>query len=376
MPRLRSGFVVTCLLFATPAMAAPRSAPRTPAPQVAFRPGDMLPTLGPDARVDRGLRAAAEELAAAATSAEARLTPTATRLALARAGYPGDAHFVAVRDAGATPPAALLEALPRGEPVDVGWASRDLPNGGRFWVVGWATRGVSLDPIPRDLVPGQGVALRVDGAARPRLLVGRPNGTVDELDLTSGVARWARFDAVGEHRVEVVDADRVALLFSVFVGGAPPVQEPLPGAAPPPDPVADVPLLYQALEQLRLTAGLPALTRFPDFEPHARAHGACLAAAGVVAHATPTCPGVPVLARGTHFPRARHTENVATGDTAEEAWERVLASPGHLANLLCVACTHVSIGATLDASRGAPGAFFVWELLELPEGPPLPIPNR
>ncbi|MFN7146583.1 MAG: CAP domain-containing protein, partial [Myxococcota bacterium] len=95
---------------------------------------------------------------------------------------------------------------------------------------------------------------------------------------------------------------------------------------------------------------------------------------GVVAHDTASCPGVPELAKRTHFPRAKHTENVAAGDTTAEAWERVLASPGHRANLLCRACTHVAIGATLEAGP-APRVFVVWELLELPEGPPQPLPR-
>ncbi|MDP2316042.1 MAG: hypothetical protein Q8P41_24305 [Pseudomonadota bacterium] len=379
---LAVGGLSVVALHAT-AIAAPRArratsnvaARHVAAPTVAFRPGAALPALGPDARIDNGLRAAAEELAASATSAAARLTPGATRLALGRAGYPGDAHFLAARDTGDRPPDALLAALPRGRPVDVGWASRDLPEGGRLWVVGWATRRLSLDPVPRDLAPGQGIALRVDGASHPRLLLGRPGGAVDELDLTDGVARWARFEAPGEHRVEVVDDDHVELLFSVYVGTAPPPAAPLPGPGARPDPVADLPFLYQALDELRDRAGLPRLARFPDFEPHARAHGDCLSAAGVVAHDTPSCPGVPVLARGTHFPRARHTEDVAAGDTAEEAWERVLASPGHRMNLLCEACTHVAIGATLEAAT-PPRVYLVWELLDFPEGPPLPIPNR
>ncbi len=378
-PSARSGALAALLLAAlplvapTPVAAAP-ARKAAPVAKVSLRPGDPLPALGPEARVDRGLRAAAEELAAGATTPDARLTPTATRLALARAGYPGDAHFLAARDAGDAPPAALLAALPRGEPVDVGWAMRDDGAGGRLWVVGWAARRITLDPVPRDLAPGDGVGLRVDGAAHPRLLLGRPDGSVDELAVTDGVARWARFDAVGEHRVEVVDGDRVELLFSLFVGGPPPPPAPLPGPVAASDLGADVPLLYDALDRFRAAAGLPALARFSAFEPHAAAHASCLAAAGVVAHATPSCPGVPVLARGTHFPRAKHTENVAAGDTAEEAWERVLASPGHRRNLLCTACTHVAIGGTLEP--GSPRLYLVWELLEFPEGPPQPIPNR
>lgn len=342
----------------------------TPSPEwVALRPGDPLPALGPDARVDRGLRAATEELAAAATTPNARLTPSATRIALARAGYPGNARFL-VGQGGAELPAALLEALPRGQPVDVGWAFRELPDKTRWWVVGWAPRHLSLDPLPRDLALGQGVAIRVDGATRPRLLVVEPAGKVRELGLHDGVARWvAGLDAPGEYRVEVVDEDRVELLFSLFVGSHPPNARPLPGPAPVPDLAADLSVLYGALDRFRADAGLPPLARFADFEPHARAHAACLAAAGVVAHDTPSCPGVPELAKRTHFPRARHIEDVAAGDTTEEAWERVLASPGHVQNLLCTACTAVSIGGVVDSGR----AYIVWEMLELPEGLPRPI---
>ncbi len=357
------------LLAGCAAEAAPKG------PTVSLRPGDPLPTLGPDARIDKGLRAAAEELAAGATTLDARLTPTATRLALGRAGYPGDARFLLARG-GESPPAALLDGLPRGEPIDVGWASREL-GGARLWILGWAPRRVSIDPLPRDLAVGQGVSLRVDGARAPRLLVGHPGGSVDELSITAGTARWIdRFDEPGEHRVEVVDGDRVELLFSLFVGGGPPSAAPLPGPAATPDPDADLPHLYAALDRLRADAGLPPLARFPAFEPHAEAHAACLAQAGVVAHATPSCPGVPELAKRTHFPRAKHAENVAAGDTSEEAWERVLASPGHRLNLLCRACTHVAIGATLEGGPPPRRVYVVWELLELPEGAPQPIPQR
>jgi uncharacterized protein YkwD len=373
----RGRFVVLCLptLFGLAGCGVPASEAADLPARVAYRPGDLLPALGPDARVDRGLRAAAEELAADATSPDARLTPTATRTALGRAGYPGDARFLAARG-GKELPADLLAALPHGAPVDLGWSFRDLPDGSRWWVVGWAPRRASMDPVPRDLAVGQGLALRVDDVASPRLLLGRPDGGVDDIGLVSGTARWvARFDVPGEYRVEVVDGDAVDLLFSLFVGGAAPAAAtPLPGAATTPQPETDLPFLYAALDDLRGSAGLPPLARFADFEPHARAHGACLAAAGVVAHDTPTCPGVPELAKRTHFPRARHTEDVAAGDTAEEAWERVLASPGHRLNLLCKTCTHVAIGASLEGAD-PPREYVVWEVLEFPDGRPMPVPN-
>lgn len=338
------------------------------APLVRLRPGDALPVLGPEARVDLGLRAAAEELAANATSASARLTPTATRLALSRAGYPGDARFLTATG-GATPPEALLDALPSG-PIDVGWAWRDLPDTRRLWIVAWAPRRLTLDPMPRDVALDGGVALRVDGGVEPRLLLGRPDGRVEELSLTPGRSRWlARFFEPGEYRVEIVDQDRVELLFSLFV------DLPLPSPAPLPGPAPELPLaaaeawLTGALATFRARAGLPGLTGFPAFAPHARAHAECLVAAGVLAHATPSCPGVPALAMRTHFPRARHHENVAAADTVEEAWERVLASPGHRLNLLCATCTHVALGVV----RAAPRYFVVWEILEFTDGSPQPF---
>jgi len=355
--------------------AIAEAAPRVVRPTIALRPGDPLPALGPEARVDRGLQAAAEELAASATTIDARLTPSATRLALGRAGYPGDARFALARTPDEALPAALLDGIPRGEPVDVGWAVRDVP-GARLWILGWAPRRLQLDPIARDLTVGQGISVRIDGAEAPRLLVAHPEGKVDELRITNGVGRWVdRFTVPGEHRLEIVDGDRVELLFSVFVGGGPPAPAPLAGRATPPDPAGDLPHLYAALDAVRAAAGLRPLTRFAAFEDHARAHAACLAQAGVVAHATASCPGVPELAKRTHFPRAKHTENVAAGDSAEEAWERVLASPGHRQNLLCETCTHASVGATLE-SGPSPRIFVVWELLTFPEGPPEPVPTR
>ncbi len=346
--------------------------PRTPAAQVRFRPADALPTLGADARIDRGLRAAAEELAAGALTPEARLAPGPVRIALARAGYPGDARFVRVvgdREL----PEALLAGLPRNIPLDLGWAWRDLPDGRRWWVLGWAPRPVQMDPVPRNLPLDGAFALRVAGLKQGRLLVASPHGTVSELGITDARARWvARFTEPGEHRVEVVDGDRVALLFSVFVEQEAPAPRSLPGPASPERPEAAEAWLGQALDQARDSAGLPRLQPWTDFVPHARAHASCLVSAGVLAHATPACPGVASLARATHHPAARHHEDVAAGETAPEAWERILASPGHLKNLLCSSCTHAAIGVASDSQR----VFATLELLEFPAGAPRPIPRR
>lgn len=344
---------------------APASTRAEPA-MVALRPAEALPTLGPDARVDRGLRAAAEELAAMATTPGARLTPSATRIALARAGYPGDARFLRAIGA-AQPPADLLAALPHGAAIDVGWAWRDLPDGTRWWVVGWAPRRVGMDPMPRDVTLDGGVPLRVDGAADPRLLLTSPGGAVREVSFAAATSRWLdRFSEPGEYRVEVIDADQVDLLFSLFVETPVPPPVALPGPVTAERPEVAEASLYARLAELRTKAGLPTLTRFPDFEPHARAHARCLSSAGVLAHDTPHCPGVPALAERTHWPRAKHHEDVAAADSTAEAWERMVQSPGHLQNLLCRACSHVSVGAVLEPPR----LVVAVEMLEFPDGPP------
>lgn len=358
------------LLLLACARPLPDARPYAPPVTVAFRPEAEREVAGRRVRPDAGLRAAAEEIASVATRPDARLTPTAVRHALARAGYPGDAH-VAVADGGDTLPEALTALLPTGEVADVGVAFRDRPEGGRRWWLFWATRRVEMDPVPRDLALDAGLALRVDGAADPRLWIGHPDGRAEELRILDGEARWVdRFHVPGEYRLEVVDRDRIELLFSVWVDQPVPPPAPLPGPAPAPDPAAAAEVLYAELDGLRARAGLPTVRRFPAFEAVAREHARCLDAVGVLAHAHPSCPGVPAVAARGWWPRAKHHEDVGAADTAAELWERVIDSPAHRANLLCASCTHASVGVV--AGSGHP-LVAVIELLEFPDGEPAPV---
>ncbi len=360
------------LLFAL--ACAPKVPPPVPPADtlIRWRPGAPLPALGPDARQDRGLTAAAEVLAAAATSPEARLTTAAVRGALAAGRYPGAARFVRVLG-GTELPAALLEGVPRGEPVDVGWAWRDFADGQRWWVLGWSPRRVNPDPLPSRVDPGKGVGLRVEGAKNARLFVVSPSGAWRALALAPGETRWVGdLDEPGEHRFEVVDGDRVELLFGVFVGGDAPMLAPLPTKPPREDPLTVVDSLYASVNGLRRANGLAPLTRFTTFEPLVREQAACLSVAGIVAHDSRACPGVPGRATQSWYPRGHYYENLAVADTTAEAWEALLASPGHLANVLCKECTHLSIGAATEPSPER-RVYVVWEAMVFPQGEPLPI---
>jgi len=343
--------------------------------EIRSRSGDALPALGASAQVDRGLRDAAERLAAAATSAEARLTEGAVRTALDLAGYPGAARFVKVI-AGTELPAGLLDNVPRGEPIDVGWAWRDFGDGRRWWVLGWAPRRVTLDPVPRDLVPGGGVGVRVTGAPSARMFVASPRGVVTEYDLAQGTTRWVGgLDEPGDWRFEVVDHDRVELAWTHYVGASPPALTALPVERGVESPMDVPPRLYDAVDALRVANGLAALERFSDFEPLVREQAACIAAGGEALHRSDLCPGVAARAAQGWYPRGAFHEDVAVASGAAEAWAGLRASPGHLANLLCRDCTHISIGAALEPAAD-PRLFIVFELMRFSEGEPEPIRRR
>lgn len=360
------------LLLLACARPLPEVRPYAPAHAVAFRPVREATLAGRAVREDAGLRAAAEELAAGATRPDARLAPAAVRAALGRAGYPADAHFL-LADGGEVLPPALVEALPTSGTVDLGLAWRDLGEGRRRWVVGYAERRLEMDPLPRDVPLDGGVALRVDGARAPRLWLGHPDGRAEELGIQDGTSRWIdRFHLPGEYRVEVVDGDRVELLFSLYVDVPPPAPAPLPGPAPLPDPVEAAEALLARVAALRTRTGAGPVQTFAPYAGVARAHALCLAAVARVAHADPSCPGVPAMAAAGFWPRARHYEDVAAGDTVAELWERMLDSPAHRANLLCPPCTHVAIGTAVDG-QAPPRLWAVVNLLEFPEGEPMPI---
>ena len=141
------------------------------------------------------------------------------------------------------------------------------------------------------------------------------------------------------------------------------------------DPRAATECLYETLATRRIEAGLPALTRFPGFEPLAREHSAYMASSRVLGHAIPgVTQGVADAAWERFHPKARHTEDVAAAYTVKEAFDFVWGSPGHRRNLLCLDCTHVSIGSALEPVATGPARLFVtWELLSFPDGTPVEI---
>lgn len=363
--------------------------------EVRYRPADppdadaaWLVSALPGARWDAGLAAAAAELLAGSTDRTAALRPSATLLADARAGFPGQARFLRSLTGGARPEHAIDEIVaatpdPRG--LDVGLAVRRYGDGVASWILAYAPHRVEMDPVPRDLPLDAPLSLRVDlpeGArGTPLLYLAPPDGPVERVALTSGVARYLdRFHAPGQYRLSVTlnqgeDLD-VALLFSVFVDGPPPPAERLgPRATSAPDPVAAEGWLLTQVNQVRAQHGLRPVSHFAAFDGVAREHAALMASAGRVAHTLPgVTEGVAARAEAQFHPRAEHHEAVVAAADAEDALSLLTGSPAHLAVLLCERCTQISVGAALEPVLDRPPRLFATlELLAFPNGPPAAV---
>jgi len=337
-----------------------------------------------DAQWDAGLMKAVQTLISAATPT-GLLGPRPISIALAHGGYPGHARFSRVVNDGGLPESLIgpaVQAAARGR-VDVALSSRRYADGRVLWILGWAPHRAEMDPVRRDVPLDGGFTLRVDleEKGEARLFIDRPQSAVEEMSLTSGVARWVDgFHTPGEYRLEVVSSrDEVAevvLLFSLFVEAEVPRLVRLTSTpATAPDPAAAERELYELVAETRKAHGLAPVARFELFEGLAREHAALMAHAGQVGHRLPgLTDGVEGRAAEFAHPRAKWHENVAAAATARDAHALVVGSPAHLANLLCEKCTHVSIGATLEPVLDrVPRLFVTWELLEFPQGPPREI---
>jgi hypothetical protein len=353
----------------------------------------------PGATWDQGLYKATQHLIGASRDRLAQLTPEATTTAQGLAGYPGNARFFRELTGGG-PPDILVEnlkqaAAQRQQAFDVGLAAKIFGDGTVLWIGAIAHRPALLDPIPA-VIPLDGripVGIEIldtasgDPMARipnPVLFLTTPFGAVKAYPLKTQTARWIDdFHTPGPTQMEVVargdKKTQVVLKWTVFVD-APAGKMPalLKATGENPDPFRATIALYSALNQLRSQAGLAPVTRFEGFEPLAREHAALMAASGVVDHHIPNrTPGVAAIAAKRFHPGAMHHENLAAAPNWQEALDLVRLSPGHLANLLCEPCTHASIGVALEPVLDrTPRLFVVWELLEFPQGPPSPVPQR
>ncbi len=354
----------------------------------------------PDSTWDAGLARSTSLLAAATTDRLALITPTATHASQGIAGYPGHARFIRTLNAGEFPDdlaeALAVSALRRAQPVDVGISSRSYGDGVTLWIAGIAHRPLLLDPIERDIeldtmVPVSIEAVNPESNADPFLsipdpvlFVSPPSGPVRRLRLSLDHARWVDgFSEPGQYGMEVVaqtgGTTQVLLQWQHFVESEPPnIRSTAPVQTEGVDPIEATSAIYRAVNELRVARGLHELERFRSFEPLAREHAAFMAHTGVVDHTIANVTtGISTRARSQFHPGAKHRENLAAASSWQEALNITTLSPGHLDNLLCQACTHLSVGVAIEPVEVQSARIFVvWEMLEFPQGIPIKIPNR
>jgi len=332
---------------------------------------------------DKGLSGAVDELLLEIRDPRAFLSHEAIRIALSRAGFPGQARFAKTVNNGTIPKDLLLQVIQDvgKEKVDVALRSRRYGNGLTLWIIGWAPHLVEIDPLPRDIPLDGSFSIRI-GAKKTQkamLFIAPPDGEVEKTPILPQASRAVpSMHIPGEYRYEVVveskKGPQVAVLFSVFADQpAPPVPALKRAPRTVPNPNTAEKFLYQEVNMLRRQRGLRPLKRYEEFESLAREHSSWMANTGIVAHQIPgVTKGVQSHAQRLFHPYANHYESIAAAQSAKEAFDIVISSPAHLQTFLCVDCTHMAIGATIEPVLDrVPRLFVTWEMLYFPLGPSL-----
>lgn len=257
----------------------------------------------------------------------------------------------------------LAEHLAHGAPARVGiGVGQRKPDGTGAIVFALLTTGVSTAPIPRSVPAGSSFVIDavVDGRYRdPALFVTRPSGNTEQLALEHG--KQGAFTAtvscgrhVGRQQVEITASDTggstVLANFPVWCGAEPPRSITI---EPTHDDDTVVSAgdaekrLFALVNRDRQAAGLPPLVWDDRVTAVSRAHSEDMRTAKFVAHISPTTGAAADRVRAAGIKTAVVLENVARAYGVGEAHAGLMNSPGHRANVLSTAATHVGIGVVL-----------------------------
>jgi uncharacterized protein YkwD len=372
------------LLFLMFSCMSPKIIPKIKIPQVRYRPDleskESIVQILHNGVWDEGLGSAADQLLLQLRSPQALLNHESIRIALARAGFPGQARFAKLLNKGDFPKELVRQLVQDvgDEPVDVALRSRSYGNGTTLWLLGWAPHLIDIDPMPREVALDESFSIRIEAKKdqEAMLFIAPPDGEVDKSPLLSAASRSVpNMHIPGEYRYEVIvqspRGPQVAALFSVFADLKP---ESVPELAQEkhvvPNSIEAERFLYGEVNRIRQERGLRPLHPFEPFAELAREHSAWMASTGIVSHSIPgVTQGVQVHARRLFHPYAEHHESIAAAQDAKEALDVVISSPAHLQTFLCGDCTHISIGATIEPILDrVPRLFVTWEMLRFPQG--------
>ncbi len=277
----------------------------------------------------------------------------------------------------------LAEILGDGATARVGiGAVKRNPDGSGAIVFALQGSGVSTQPIPRS-VPAGGTFV-LDAIVdvhyhEPEVFVTRDDGTTERLALELG--RSGAFKSTvpcgkssGKQQVEVTASDAsgstVLANFPVYCGVEPPLSLTI---TPTHDDTGAVAPAEAAQRLLALTnrdrqaAGVPALIWDDRVAKVAQGYSEEMRRTKVVAHISPTTGSAADRVRVAGIKTAVVLENVARAYGVGEAHQGLMNSPGHRANLMSAAATHVGMAVVLgDEVSGRRELFVTQVFIRIP----------
>jgi uncharacterized protein YkwD len=264
--------------------------------------------------------------------------------------------------------------------IGVGAVKRN-PDGTGAVVFALQGSGLTTSPIPRALPAGGSFKLDAVVDQRfhePEVFVTRDDGSTERLALDLG--RTGAFKSTvmcgkhsGRQQVEVTASDAagstVLANFPVWCGTDPPPT--LTVASADDDPVTDPAdaekRLLALMNRDRQAAGLAALIWDDHVAAVAKGHSEEMRRTKVVAHVSPTTGSAADRVRAAGIKTAVVLENVARAYGVGEAHAGLMNSPGHRANLLSAAATHVGISVVLgDEVSGRRELFLTQVFIRIP----------
>jgi uncharacterized protein YkwD len=242
--------------------------------------------------------------------------------------------------------------------------------------------GVTTNPIPRSLPSGGAVQLDavVDAKYKePEVFITREDGATEQLALAAGKSGAFKTQvACGKHtgrqQVEITASDAqgstVLANFPVWCAAEPPATLTI---EPSHDDDTVVPAdeaekrLLAMMNRDRQAANLPALVWDDRVADVARKHSEEMRRTKIVAHISPTTGSAADRVKAAGIKTAVVLENVARAYGVAEAHDGLMNSPGHRANMMSAAATHVGIGVVLgDEVSGRREMFVTQVFIRIP----------
>lgn len=237
---------------------------------------------------------------------------------------------------------------------------------------------VALDPLPRRLEPGQ--TAKVSGALKgdlenPKLLVSDTQGRLQTVEPPPGKAFAAEIACqrpgriIIEVRAEEMGNERAVANIPVACGRPLPTSVALQAARWPEGVAEQERKMEGLINAERTAAGLPALEPLEPVQQIARAVSESLRD-GAKKGGTMVPVSITKRLAEADIQAPVVLQNPAAGPSAEAAFERLMNSPGHRANIMSTEVSHLGLGVAVGADAAGNPVTYLTELFIKVQPPP------